>query len=113
MSIELHSSLKYETVEEIIRQIEEDVFDFGSSKSILIDYATSFRSEGIMSFCASWGVTPLYRYANRPASNGIIERVHRIIKRITTHKEYATGKIVYQRLLWMCKVFRLFKCSKE
>ena len=49
-------------------------------EELLIDNSKSFRSEDVKAACDKFGVHLIYRCANRPAANGIIERNHKTIK---------------------------------
>jgi len=74
--------LKSETTEDILPHLESVFSEFGPPKSILLDNAAVFRSVSFRQFCGSWSVSLEFRCADRPAGNGIVERVHRTVKRM-------------------------------
>ena len=60
----------------------EDVFmEHGPPAELLLDNSTTFRSELVRKVCSKWSVSLRFRCAYRPAGNGIVERIHRTIKR--------------------------------
>jgi len=55
---------------------------YGPPTEVLTDNGASFRSKEISELCSKWGVKLLFRCAYRPEGNGIVERLHRTIKRM-------------------------------
>jgi hypothetical protein len=71
-----------EGAEEITANVETVFREHGAPRELLLDNATSFRSRTFKAMCAKWNVALRYRCAHRPSGNGIVERVHRTIKRM-------------------------------
>ena len=72
--------LRDETSEGIINKLEEIFYERGPVDELLMDNATSFKSQEMNAFMSKWQVSPCYRAAHRPSGNGIVERHHRTIK---------------------------------
>ena len=69
---------------------------FGPPKSILSDNGTVFRSRELVELCKYWEVKQENSCAYRPKGNGIVERVHRSIKRTVGR----TNKSVEEAVFW-------------
>ncbi|KAI0981081.1 hypothetical protein GJ496_010539 [Pomphorhynchus laevis] len=87
--------LKEGTVNEITRALQTIFFERGPPAEILMDNARAFRSETLSHWCELWGVHIIYRCANRPCGNGIVERSHRTIKRIVARSNITTEEAIY------------------
>jgi len=74
--------LKSEEAAEIAQHLDTIFNEMGPPKSIIADNSAAFRSEVIRQTCAEWSVTIEFRCVNRPSGNGVVERVHRTIKRM-------------------------------
>ena len=70
-----------ESAAEIVRVLEELFRERGPVSELLMDNGTAFRSSALADLCQRWNVRRHYRAAHRPSGNGIVERVHRTIKR--------------------------------
>ena len=64
----------------VLRQIFSQ---FGPPIEILCDNTKSFRSNLMQQFCKLWKISLTFRCACRPSGNGIVERNHRTIKRMS------------------------------
>ena len=71
----------------IIRQLESVFSERGSPEEILMDNDTAFRSKQFEYFLDEWEIQLRLRCAHVPSGNGIVERCHRRIERITTRKQ--------------------------
>ena len=67
-------------VASVLRQIFSQ---FGQPIEILCDNANSFRSNLMQEFCKLWKISLTFRCAYKPSGNGIVERNHRTIERIS------------------------------
>ena len=74
--------MKNEQTEQIISELTQVFYERGPVDQILMDNASSFRSEAFMKFLVDWNIQPYFRAAYRPGGNGIVERNHRTIKAI-------------------------------
>jgi ribonuclease HI len=68
---------------------------FGPPKELLVDNYLSYHSEAMTNLCNEWGTKIVYRCANRPSGNGIVERNHRTIKRRAARSDGDIMKSVY------------------
>lgn len=75
-------ALATERAEEIAAHMETVFREHGPPRELLLDNSTSFRSSEFSARCKKWAVTLRYRCAYRSSGNGIVERVHRTIKRM-------------------------------
>jgi len=83
--------------EESVAQTLLDIFrERGPPSELLMDNSRTFRSARVASLCEKWGVRRIYRCANRPSGNGIVERNHRIIKRMAAR----TGQDPLDMVFW-------------
>ena len=67
----------------------------GAPVELLTDNATTFSGETFSRFAERWGVRIRFRCAYVPAGNGIVERSHRTIERITARTRYSVMEAVY------------------
>ena len=67
----------------------------GAPVELLTNNATTFSGETFSKFAECWGVRMRFRCAYIPAGNGIVERSHRTIKRITTRTRCSVMEAVY------------------
>jgi hypothetical protein len=62
--------------------LESIFIELGPPAEILLDNSATFRSDFLRQLCHKWSVRLRFRCAYRASGNGIVERVHRTIKRI-------------------------------
>ena len=74
--------LKDESAESVAFQLLQIFRERGPPEQLLMDNGLCFRSATVKDLLRDWCVEPVYRCAYRPAGNGIVERVHRTIKRM-------------------------------
>ena len=67
----------------------------GAPSEILMDNEPTFKTEEMKCFHDSWGVRIRFRAAHYPDGNGIVERNHRIIKRIAERSKMSIPEAVY------------------
>ena len=79
--------VKTESADELSTLMEDVFRDHGPPIDILLDNATTFHSMKFREMCIKWGVSVTYRCAYRPAGNGIVERIHRTIKRMAARSQ--------------------------
>ena len=77
----------------VLRQIFSH---FGPPIKILCDNAKSFRSNLMQEFCKLWKINLTFRCAYKPSRNGIVERNHRTIKRMSAR----CGKSIDYCVFW-------------
>lgn len=66
-----------------IANILQGIFiELGPPSEILLDNSATFRSEEVQRLLKKWAVQPRFRCAYRASGNGIVERVHRTVKRV-------------------------------
>lgn len=56
--------------------------EFGPPMEMLLDNSATFRSEEVQQLFKKWAVRARFRCAYRASGNGIVERVHRTVKRV-------------------------------
>jgi len=69
--------------------------EFGSPEEILLDNFSTFRSREIKEMCDEWNVKQVFRCANRPSGNGVVERIHRTVKRMAGRSGRSPLAMVY------------------
>jgi len=69
--------------------------EFGSPEELLLDNYSTFHSREIKNLLDEWNVKQVFRCANRPSGNGIVERVHRTIKRMAGRSGRSPLAMVY------------------
>ena len=85
-----------QSAEEITRCTESLFREHGAPLELLLDNGASFRSRVFRSMCAKWGVRIEYRCAYRASGNGVVERIHRTVKRMAAR----TGSDVLDMAYW-------------
>lgn len=85
-----------DTAECICRETEAVFLERGPPCEVLLDNSASFRSARFRDLCGRWCVKLRYRCAYRPETNGIVERNHRTIKRMSAR----TGKDPRLMVFW-------------
>ncbi|MEL7521978.1 MAG: DDE-type integrase/transposase/recombinase, partial [Cyanobacteria bacterium J06553_1] len=88
-------SLRWQTTEAVVAQLEGVFFEHGPPEEILTDNDTAFRSRQFTTFAEMWGVRLRFRAAHVPSGNGIAERCHRTVKTIAARKECSIGEAVH------------------
>ena len=79
----------------IVRQLETVFCKRGASVELLTDNTTTFSGETFPKFAERWGIWMRFQCAYILAGNGIVERSHRTIKRITTRTQSSVMGAVY------------------
>ena len=67
----------------------------GPLEEILCDYGPCFKSAKMRSFLSHWGVSVVFYCAYKHAGNGIVERNHRIIKRMVARSGQGVEDMVF------------------
>jgi len=88
--------LKKESCGEIQQHLNQIFSDFGPPLCLLSDNGTVYRAHGMVELMRQWNVKHEFSSAYRPQGNGIIERVHRSIKRTVGR----TGRSVEEATFW-------------
>ena len=80
----------------LVASVLESVFiEYGPPGQVLLDNSTTFRSDNLRRMCDKWNVKLRFRCAYRPSGNGIVERVHRTIKRIAARSKISVREAVF------------------
>lgn len=74
--------LKNESSQAVCEQLRITFCEMGPPAEILVDNGAAFRAQTFQALCMKWGVQIIYRCAHRPSGNGIVERIHRTVKRM-------------------------------
>ena len=74
--------INHEDADTLAAEIVQIFRERGPPAELLMDNGPAFRSAKLNKVFGMWGVRPVYRCAYRPAGNGIVERIHRTIKRM-------------------------------
>jgi len=85
-----------EEKETVLKNLLQVFAERGPPAELLMDNARSFRAQDVMDLCRRWGVKPIFRGAYRPQGNGIVERNHRTIKRMSAR----TGRSIPESTYW-------------
>lgn len=79
-----------------VTQVLQSVFlERGAPEEILTDNDAAFRSAEFRDFARKWGIRLRFRCAYVASGNGIIERCHRMVKRIAARCRCSVGEAVY------------------
>mgnify|MGYP003543099688 FL=1 len=62
---------------------------------VLADNGKAFRSEAFQELCKEWKVKLHFRCAYKPSGNGVVERVHRTVKRTMARAGINSRDAVY------------------
>ena len=76
-------NIQNESESQVVSVLRQIFSQFGPPIEILCDNAKSFRSNLMQEFCKLWKISLTFRCAYKPYGNGIVERNHRTIKRIS------------------------------
>ena len=82
--------------EEITKCTENLFREHGPPSELLLDNGASFRSRVFRLMCDKWDVHVEYRCAYRASGNGVVERIHRTVKRMAAR----TGSHVLDMVYW-------------
>lgn len=90
-------ALRSESAQEISSHLLQLFAEFGPPDSVMSDNGTVFQSREIMRLLHQWEVSQVFSCAYRPKGNGIVERVHRTIKRTVKR----TSGSVLEAVFWL------------
>ena len=76
-------SIKNKSESQVVSVLRQVFSQFGQPIKILCDNAKCFRSNLMQKFCKLWTISLTFRCAYKPSGNGIVERNHRTIKRMS------------------------------
>ena len=79
----------------IMAVLESIIAEFGPPAQLLLDNSASFRSAQLRRFAEKWNVNLRFRCAYRPSGNGIVERIHRTIKRTAARSNSTIQEAVF------------------
>jgi transposase InsO family protein len=88
--------LRSESAKEVCAHLLRIFTDMGPPETLLSDNAASFHSTELRQLMENWGVAADFSCAYRAQGNGIIERVHRTIKRMVAR----SGRGVEEMTFW-------------
>ncbi len=81
---------------QVIWQTMEELFlERKWPQEVLLDNSATFKSPQVAVGFSRWGTKVIYRCANRPQGNGIVERCHRTVKRIAARSRISIAEAVY------------------
>lgn len=89
--------LSSESSREVVQQVRGIFCEFGPPNSIMTDNALVFRSREFVALLDSWNVEQVLSCAYRSQGNGIIERMHRSVKRAVAR----SGRSVEETTFWV------------
>ena len=93
----LNGAYRYYTfiLAKVIRQLKSVFSERGPPTELLSDNGAAFSREEFRRFAENWGIQLRFRCAYVPSGNGIVERCHRIIKRITARTRCSVMEALY------------------
>ncbi|XP_047123797.1 uncharacterized protein LOC124806729 [Hydra vulgaris] len=77
----LWTPLSDESATMVVQALETIYSTLGPSSEVLLDNSKSFRSQLMQTMAAKWEIRLIYQAVQKPSGNGIVERVHRAVKR--------------------------------
>nr|XP_047132503.1 uncharacterized protein LOC101240105 [Hydra vulgaris] len=77
----LSTPLSDESATRVVQALETIWSTLGPSSEVLLDNSKLFRSQLMQTMAAKWEIRLIYRAVEKPPGNGIVERVHRTVKR--------------------------------
>lgn len=81
----------------VVSEVVQSVFrEHGPPREVLLDNALTFKSQLFIQTCQKWDVSVNFRCAYRASGNGIVERVHRTIKRMSAR----SGGDILDMVFW-------------
>jgi transposase InsO family protein len=89
-------SLRDETTKEVCLHLRRMFAEMGPPETLLSDNAAGFRSVELQQLLDAWKVTSDFSCTYRAQGNGVIERVHRTIKRMVAR----SGRSVEEMCFW-------------
>ena len=87
--------LRTESAKEVRCALEETFATMGPPAELLSDNGTVFRSREVVELLTVWNVRQLLAGAYRPQGNGVVERVHRTIKRMVARTQRSVAECVF------------------
>ena len=87
--------LNGESAVEVCEHIKNICVEHGPPYTILVDNGSVFKSAQFQAVLLKWNIQVHYRAAYRPSGNGIVERIHRTIKRIATRSSCSIAMATY------------------
>ena len=87
--------IRNEDSQTIIRELNRLFCEFGVPNQILMDNYSSFKSDPFKKFLGTWKITPIFRCANQPEGNGIVERIHCTVKRMAKRSNQKIEESLY------------------
>ena len=88
-------AIRNESDTEIVPMLRQVFSQFGPPAEVLCDNGKSFTSKLMRDFCKLWGVKLIFRCAYKPSGNGIVERNHRTIKRMSARSSRSIEYCVF------------------
>ena len=88
-------ALKNETEQEVNEQLAMIFAEMGPPEEILTDNGTVFRGAKQRRLLDVWMVKADFSCAYRPQGNGLVERVHRTIKRMVARSGRSVGEMTF------------------
>nr|XP_047126119.1 uncharacterized protein LOC124807786 [Hydra vulgaris] len=77
----LWTPLSDESATMVVQALETIWSTLGPSSEVLLDNSKSLRSQLMQTMAAKWEIRLIYRAVEKPSENGIVEKVHRTVKR--------------------------------
>lgn len=87
--------LRSESASEIIAHLSQVFGEFGPPSSIMSDNATAFRGREFNNLIDNWGISHTLTCAYRSQGNGVIERMHRTVKRCAMRSSRSIQEAVF------------------
>ena len=87
--------LRNESAYEVCFNIEQVVSEFGPPNCIMSDNGTVFRSRDFKDLLKRWDIRQIFTCAYRSQGNGMVERVHRSIKRSIARSKSGVAEAVF------------------
>jgi len=87
--------LKNESFIEVCRNLRQIISEYGPPKSIMSDNGTVFRCKEMKELLKNWEIEQQFSAAYRPQGNGLVERVHRTIKRSVGRTKRSVEEAVF------------------
>ena len=89
-------NIQNESESQVVSVLRQIFSRFGPPIEIFCDNAKSFRSNLMQGFCKLWKISLTFSCAYKPSGNGIVERNHRTIKRMSAR----CGKSIDYSVFW-------------
>ena len=88
--------IRSESETKVLSVLRQVFSQFGPPAEIFYDNGSSFTSKLMRDLCEFWAVRLTFRCAYKPSDNGIVERKHRTIKRMSAR----SGRSVEYSVFW-------------